>query len=213
MHVRLGLCEMWYRGLAGTNMPKSLQCMIQTLEFDRILPTRSLKGPKHALSTKKWPQEGCCQHHDTMVAWSSTIIGCTIICLWWLRILFQSSHDDWSIFHWLTAICECSTEAMRKHMLKGIYIKHWINKWEIVTSLLVWVPGSNFKYSFQLKAATSRIITLSVDFLHLQYSYHVIIVYLMPYLSIYLLMNVIHMHSRSLWWQWHAEEAKAAKCV
>ena len=49
-------------------------------------------------------------------------------------------------------------------------------------------PGSNFKGSYQLKAATCRFITLSVDSLDYQYLHHVI-VYALLYIYRYLLVS------------------------
>ena len=128
-----------------------------------------------------------------------------------------------------TTVVECSIQVARlaEHLMTGSWrltykqCEHsievlqcswrlwggneWYTQWgsgwkcKIGTSLSV---ISNFRCSFQLKAATSRFITLSVDFSHLQYFHNVIIVHVMLYISIYLLVNYTDAHSGKIsWWR------------
>ena len=171
-----GRCDMWYRDLKCTNTPQSLQCMMQTWDFDKSFPQGQGRSATTLVPNINDGVLLASQHDANQYCY---------------RVFYQMARVGWT----------SSDDVPCRLTKKQLWIFHWgyDEGWVVYEVKNGHFPLCGCQCSassviFSTKADTSRFITLSVDSLHLQYFHHVIIVHLIPYISI-LLMNGVHMHS------------------
>ena len=138
-------CQMCYRGLKDTNMPKSLQCMIQTCDFDRSFPQGQWRS-QTALVPKITTRGAI-----SVTTWQWLYLYCYRVYYQMARVnehLVSKFHED-CYFHWLTG-------------------NPWFFHWGYEEGINSHFPLCDFlgltsSGVFNTKTAISSFITFSVD--------------------------------------------------